>query len=128
VTLECGGQFIFRSFPNALHVRVIAPRDIRAHNIMQDNGVSFERAFQEMEEHDRRHVRFLRSSFRRPSDTPERYDLIINTEQYIINTRFISKLFRRRLINTFHEKILFHFFSNKQALRRPCCLWAFQAI
>lgn len=79
VVLECGGQFIFRSFPNALHIRIIAPRDIRAHNLMQDSGISFEKALDEMDEFDRRHVRFLRSSFRRPTDTPERYDLVINT-------------------------------------------------
>lgn len=79
LVLECGGQFIFRCFPNALHVRIIAPRDIRAHNIMQERGVSFEQALLEMEDHDRGHARFLRSSFRRPSETPERYDLIINT-------------------------------------------------
>ncbi len=79
VVLECGGQFIFRAFPNALHLRIIAPRDIRAHNIMQDTGLSFDKALAEMEEHDRRHARFLRSSFRRPSETPERYDLLLNT-------------------------------------------------
>jgi cytidylate kinase len=79
LVLECGGQFIFRAYPNALHVRVIAPRDIRAHNIMQDSGVSFEEALRVMEEHDRRHLRFLRASFRRPSETPERYDIIVNT-------------------------------------------------
>ena len=79
VVLECGGQFIFRAFPNALHVRVIAPRDIRAHNIMQDGNLSFEQALRELESHDLRHARFLRTSFRRPSETPERYDLVINT-------------------------------------------------
>ena len=79
LVLECGGQFIFRAYPNALHVRVIAPRDMRAHNIMQDCGISFEQALHVMEEHDRRHLRFLRTSFRRPSETPERYDLIVNT-------------------------------------------------
>ncbi len=79
LVLECGGQFIFRAFPNALHVRIIAPRDIRAHNIMQERGVSFDQALREMEEHDRRHLRFLRASFRRPSETPERYDMLINT-------------------------------------------------
>ncbi|HYK89664.1 MAG TPA: cytidylate kinase family protein [Acidobacteriota bacterium] len=79
VVLECGGQFIFRAYPNALHVRIIAPRDVRAHNIMQDSGTSFEQALQSMEEYDRRHMRFLRASFRRPSETPERYDLIVNT-------------------------------------------------
>lgn len=79
VVLECGGQFIFRAYPNALHVRVVAPRDIRAHNIMKENGVSFERALQEIDENDRKHIRFLRSSFRRPSENPERYDLSLNT-------------------------------------------------
>ena len=79
VIVECGGQFTFRAFPNALHVRVIAPRDIRAHNIMQDSGTSFEKALEEMDEHDQRQARFLQSTFRRPVDTPERYDLVINT-------------------------------------------------
>jgi cytidylate kinase len=79
VVLECGGQFIFRAFPNALHVRIIAPRDIRAHHIMEDMGIVFEKALREMDDQDRRQIRFLRSSFRRPSETPERYDLIINT-------------------------------------------------
>ena len=78
VVQECGGQFTFRAFPNALHVRIIAPRDIRAHIIMEDANLSFEKALEEMEEHDRRHERFLRASFRRPSETPERYDLTIN--------------------------------------------------
>ncbi len=79
LVLECGGQFIFRSFPNALHVRIIAPRDIRAHNIMEERKLTFEQALNELEEYDRRHERFLHSSFRRPSDSPDRYDLIVNT-------------------------------------------------
>ncbi len=79
IVLECGGQFIFRAFPNAIHLRIIAPRDIRAHNIMKDKGLSFAQALEEMEERDRRHARFLRASFRRPTETPERYDLVINT-------------------------------------------------
>jgi hypothetical protein len=60
-------------------VRIIAPRDIRAHNVIQDSGIPFEQALREIEDHDRRHLRFIRSSFRRPSETPERYDLVINT-------------------------------------------------
>jgi cytidylate kinase len=79
VVLECGGQFIFRAFPNALHVRIVAPRDIRAHNLMQDSALTFDLALEELEEQQRRHARFLRSSFRRPSEPPERYDLVINT-------------------------------------------------
>jgi len=78
VVLECGGQFIFRAFPNALHVRVVAARDIRVHHIMEDRGISFEPALKEMEDQYRRTMRFLRSTFRRPSETPERYDLVVN--------------------------------------------------
>lgn len=79
VIVECGAQFIFRAFPNSVHIRIIAPRDIRAHNLMTDRDISFDQALDEMDEHELRHKRFLRSSFRRPSDTPERYDLTINT-------------------------------------------------
>ena len=85
VVLECGGQFIFRAFPNALHVRVVAARDLRVHNIMQDQGLSFEQALKKMEEHYRRTMRFLRSTFRRPSETPERYDLVINTGTFDVS-------------------------------------------
>ncbi len=85
VVLECGGQFIFRAFPNALHVRIVAARDIRAHNIMQDRGVSFDQALKEMEDHYRKTGRFLRSTFRRPSEPPERYDLVINAGRFDIS-------------------------------------------
>ncbi len=80
IVLECGGQFIFRSFPNALHVRIIAPRETRAHNIMQENGSPLEQALKTIDELDRRHERFLRTSFRQPANMPERYDLSINTK------------------------------------------------
>jgi cytidylate kinase len=82
VVLECGSQFIFRSFPNALHVRVLAPRDTRARNIMQAAGNSADEAIRSMEEQDVRHARFLRSTFRRPSESPERYDLVISTGSF----------------------------------------------
>jgi cytidylate kinase len=79
VILESGGQFIFRSFPNALHIRIIASREIRAQNTMQDKNIDLDEASKKIEECDRRHERFLRASFRRSSEMPERYDLCINT-------------------------------------------------
>jgi cytidylate kinase len=79
VVLECGSQFIFRAFPNAVHARIIAPRDVRAHNVIEASRVTFDQALQILEEQDRRHQRFLRATFRRPSEQPERYDLICNT-------------------------------------------------
>ncbi len=85
VVLECGGQFVFRAFPNAMHVRVVAAKDIRVHNLMQDQGISFGQALKDIDDHYRRMVRFLRSTFRRPIETPERYDLIINASCFDLN-------------------------------------------
>ncbi len=82
LVLECGSQFIFRAFPNAFHVRIIAPRDMRVHNLMKDSGLDFDGALREMEAHDRKQNRFLRSSFRRPGDNPDRYNLTINTAAF----------------------------------------------
>jgi cytidylate kinase len=79
VVLECGGQFIFRAFPNAMHVRVIAPEYVRANVVMKERRISLEQAIKEIEDSERRQLRFFRSTFRRPSDTPDRYDLILNT-------------------------------------------------
>jgi hypothetical protein len=82
VILECGGQFIFRSFPNALHIRIIAPRETRLHNVITEEGVTPEQALQKLERHDRRHEQFLQSTFRRSSEAPDRYDLCINTGRF----------------------------------------------
>jgi cytidylate kinase len=78
VLQECGGEFIFRAFPNALHVRIVAARETRIRNVMQDAGVSFEQALMQLEERERRQERFLRSSFRRAREAADRYDLVLN--------------------------------------------------
>jgi cytidylate kinase len=79
VVFECGGQFIFRSFPNALHIRIIASRELRAHNAIQDKSMSHEEALAQIDAQDRAQERLLRARFRHSSNTPEHYDLSINT-------------------------------------------------
>jgi cytidylate kinase len=96
IVLECGGQFIFHAFPNAIHVRVVAARDIRVHNIMGDNKVSFEQALKDMDDHYRRTVRFLHTTFRRPSETPERYDLVLNAGCFDISQAVELVMFAAR--------------------------------
>lgn len=75
--LECGGQFIFRSFPNALHVWIMAPRDLRTRNVAMEQNISLEEALKRVEEQDRRRERHF--IFRHFSEGSERYDLSINT-------------------------------------------------
>lgn len=79
VVLECGGQFIFRRFPNALHVRVIASREMRAQNIGQDKGIPPEEALKLIDVQDRAQERLLRARFQHSMGTTENYDLIVNT-------------------------------------------------
>lgn len=76
--LECGGQFIFKSFPNALHIRITAPRELRIANIAAEQNIPPEQAVKILEEHDLRQERFLRAGFRRSGSIPDRYDISIN--------------------------------------------------
>lgn len=103
VILECGGQFIFRSFPNALHVRITAPREARARHVMQAESVSMEDALHKVEKQDRSHHRFLRSTFRCSSEIPEHYDLTINTASLGISqvTELVLAAARAKKVETY---------------------------
>jgi hypothetical protein len=96
IVFECGGQFIFRAFPNALHVRLVAAKDIRVHNLMQDQGISFGQALKDIDDHYRRTLRFLHSTFRRPIETPERYDLLLNAGCFDLGQCVETVLFAAR--------------------------------
>jgi hypoxanthine-guanine phosphoribosyltransferase len=78
VVLECGGQFIFKTFPNALHVRSIASRELRADNARQEQSMPHQEALTQVDAQDRAQERLLRSRFKHSSNTPEHYDLTIN--------------------------------------------------
>lgn len=96
IVFECGGQFVFRAFPNAMHVRMVAAKDIRVHTLMEDRGISFGQALKDIDDHYRRTVRFLHSTFRRPVETPERYDLILNTGCFDMNQCVEMAMFAAR--------------------------------
>lgn len=87
VVLECGGAFVFRSYPNSLHVRIMAARETRARNIVLErhaaiapDAVPGQDTLREVDEQDRRRRRFLQTCFRRSADVFESYDLAINTD------------------------------------------------
>jgi cytidylate kinase len=85
VVLECGGQFIFKSFPNALHVRIIASRELRAENARREKSISHQETLTQVDAHDRAQERLLRARFKHSSNTPEHYDLTINTGTIDVN-------------------------------------------
>lgn len=72
-------QVILGHVPNAIHVKVIAPFDIRCQRIEEAQGVSAEQAHDLVEQHDRWRQLYLRNNHDADWDDLLLYDLTINT-------------------------------------------------
>lgn len=80
VILGRAGQIILRGRPDVLHVRIIAPDELRAGRIAQRTGVTLECALAQVEASDRNRRKYLRSYYKARWDDPLNYHLTINTE------------------------------------------------
>jgi len=74
-----GGQAILRGLPNVLHVRVIAPADLRAERIALRHHIPLEGAQAQVEARDRYRRNYLKRFYHINWDDPELYDLTLNT-------------------------------------------------
>jgi cytidylate kinase len=75
------GQVILRDHPQVLHVRVIAPRDLRARRIAQMHSTSLQAATAQVDASDRARREYLRRYYQAHWEDPELYDLVINTSR-----------------------------------------------
>ncbi len=75
------GQVILRGRPDVLHVRVMAPAELRAERIARAHNLSMAAAQAQVEASDRARRNYLRQYYRVRWDDPELYDLIVNTER-----------------------------------------------
>jgi cytidylate kinase len=73
------GQAILRGCPHVLHVRVIAPAQLRAERIAKQHDLSISGAMAQIEASDRTRRLYLKRFYNVRWDDPELYDLIINT-------------------------------------------------
>ena len=73
------GQIVLRDQPGVLHVRIVAPVEVRAVRIAQQHGISLEAALAQVEASDRNRRDYLKRFHLAHWDDPELYDLIINT-------------------------------------------------
>jgi cytidylate kinase len=73
------GQVILRNLPNVLHVKVIAPANVRAQRVSCQLGIPIEASHAQIEASDRSRRNYLRRYYQARWDDPELYDLIINT-------------------------------------------------
>lgn len=74
-----GGQAILHGWPNTLHIRIIAPPDVRVGRLMGRHAITAEAALAQIRASDRRRKRFIERAYRVDWGDPELYDLVINT-------------------------------------------------
>ena len=74
-----GGQIILRDFPNALHLRVVAPLAVRATRLQQQERISAEAAYARLEASDKTRTRYLQRGYGVALNDPTLYHLVINT-------------------------------------------------
>jgi len=74
-----GGQLVLSGHKNALHVRVIAPLEIREKRVSRCHGISEDEARKLIRRRDRACSRYLEHFYHKNWSDPGLYDIIINT-------------------------------------------------
>ena len=74
-----GGQAVLHGWANTLHIRIIAPLDVRVERLVGRNGISAEAALAQIRASDRRRKRFVARAYHVDWADPAYYDLVINT-------------------------------------------------
>lgn len=77
VVVGRGANFII-GHEQGFHIRVVAPREVRIHNMMHFEGLSERDATKEIDASDHDRTEFIRRTFGKAIDDPLYYDLVIN--------------------------------------------------
>jgi cytidylate kinase len=77
------GQMILRGLPDVLHVKVIAPKEVRARRIASQLGIPLNAALAQIAASDRTRSSYLKRYYHVRWDDPELYDLIVNTARLL---------------------------------------------
>lgn len=81
VILGRGGQVVLREWPGSLHVRIIAPLELRIQRVAQKQGIEPAAAQAQIEASDRARLKYLRRCHKVNWNEPGLYDLVLNTRQ-----------------------------------------------
>jgi cytidylate kinase len=79
VIIGRGGQAVLAGLPNVLHVRLVAPLELRVQRHAARAGLTVEAARESVQERDRASYDFVKRYFNIDRSDPALYDLIINT-------------------------------------------------
>lgn len=81
-----GGQAILQDKPDVLHVRIVAPYQVRVKNLVERENLSLGGAKDIAIKHDRASAEYLKRFYNIDWEDPMLYDLVINTHKYNIRT------------------------------------------
>lgn len=74
-----GGQAVLQGWPNTLHVRIIAPLDVRVKRLARQQDIPEKAALAQIRTSDRRRKQFVEHAYHINWSDPTLYDLILNT-------------------------------------------------
>lgn len=81
VVVGRGGQVVLRGLPDVLHVRIIAPLELRIQRHAELAGLTLAEAREWVLQKDRISADFVKRFYNADSSDPALYDLVINTEK-----------------------------------------------
>lgn len=95
-----GSQVVLADKPDVLHVRIVAPLDVRIKRWQERENVSHKEAQKIVKERNQRHINFVKTYFSRDINDLDLYDLVINTEKLSLDAAadFIIKASESLLI------------------------------
>ncbi len=81
-----GGQVVLAGRPDVLHVRFVAPVELRVARIAERHAISLHAARAQVKASDRQRRIFLRRFYNIDANDPQLYDLVINTANMTAQT------------------------------------------
>lgn len=79
VLIGRAGQRILANYPGAVHVRLIAPLDLRVQRVAQEQNIPVEAARAQIAASDQHRRQYLKRYYHVDWEDPSLYDLVINT-------------------------------------------------
>jgi len=79
-------QVILQNKPNVLHLRVVAPLEVRIQRIVEAHDISAQAARAQIEDSDRYRASYLERFYKTRWDDPDLYHLVINTGHISLET------------------------------------------
>ncbi len=103
VVVGRGGQFLLRNQPSVIHIRIIAPFDLRVSRVKDRQKLKHELAEDMVKKIDLQRAEFIRYLFQADVSNPEWYDMIINTGKFDVESTVDVLVNKARMIDLSDE-------------------------